>query len=57
MSFVICGRTIGPEQPPYIIAELSANHNDELDRAQQIIDKEAKWAVMPSRFRPTLQIR
>lgn len=38
MTFEINGRQIGPEQPPYIIAELSANHNGSLDRALQTID-------------------
>jgi len=30
-------RPIGSEYPPYIIAELSANHNGDLDRAKQLI--------------------
>lgn len=38
MSFKIEGRTIGPEHPPYIIAELSANHNGSLERALETID-------------------
>lgn len=38
MMFKIDGRSIGPDQPPYIIAELSANHNGSLERALQTID-------------------
>jgi len=34
----IDGRAIGPDHPPYIIAELSANHNGSLERALQTID-------------------
>ena len=30
-------RKIGKEYPPYIIAEMSANHNGSLDRAMKII--------------------
>ena len=33
MSFKIGDRTIAPNKPPYIIAELSANHNGSLERA------------------------
>lgn len=33
MSIKINGREIGPNQPPYIIAELSANHNGDIERA------------------------
>ena len=38
MSFSIDGRPIGPDQPPYVIAELSANHNGSLERALATID-------------------
>jgi len=37
--FSIAGRPIGPEHPPYIIAELSANHNGSLERALRMIDE------------------
>jgi pseudaminic acid synthase len=34
----IAGRSIGRDCPPYVIAELSANHNGSLERAIQTID-------------------
>jgi pseudaminic acid synthase len=37
-SFNIDGRPIGPEHPPYIVAEMSGNHNGEIDRAIRLID-------------------
>lgn len=33
----IAGRQIGPGHPPYIVAEMSGNHNGDLDRAFAII--------------------
>ena len=39
MIFKIDNRIIGPDQPPYIIAELSANHNGSLERALKTIDQ------------------
>jgi N-acetylneuraminate synthase len=38
MTYKIKGRAIGPEYPPYIIAELSANHNGVMERAFETID-------------------
>jgi pseudaminic acid synthase len=35
----IDGRRIGPEYPPYIIAELSANHNGDIERAFRIMEQ------------------
>ena len=37
MAFSINGRKIGKDQPPYIIAELSANHNGSIERALETI--------------------
>ncbi|PJJ59730.1 pseudaminic acid synthase [Hymenobacter chitinivorans] len=34
----IGGRLVGPDQPPFIIAELSGNHNQSLDRGLAIVD-------------------
>jgi N-acetylneuraminate synthase len=33
----ICGRQVGPERPVYVVAELSANHNQDFEQAVQII--------------------
>lgn len=39
MLATINGTKIGPDHPPYIIAELSANHNGSLDQALKTIDE------------------
>ena len=38
----INNRAIGGDQPPYIIAELSANHNGSLETAFKVVDEAAK---------------
>jgi len=38
----IAGRPIGPDAPPYVIAELSANHNGRLETALRIIEEAKK---------------
>jgi hypothetical protein len=40
-SIEIAGRKIGPDDPPYVIAELSANHNGSLDAALKLIEAAA----------------
>lgn len=35
-------RVLGPDEPPFIVAELSANHGGDLDRALKIIDLAAE---------------
>lgn len=38
MTLAIAGRRIGPAEPPYVIAELSGNHNGSLDNALKLMD-------------------
>ncbi len=38
----IAGRKIGQDQPPFVIAEMSGNHNQSLERALAIVDAAAK---------------
>ena len=42
MTIEIAGHSIGPDYPPFIIAEMSGNHNQSLDRALQIVEAAAK---------------
>ncbi len=37
-SFAIAGRPIGPGHPPYVIAEVSANHNGSIERVFAIME-------------------
>lgn len=39
--YSIAGRAIGPGEQPYVIAELSGNHNGEIKRAFELIDAAA----------------
>jgi len=41
IGFTIACRPVGPGQPPYLIAEMSANHNGSLDTALRLIDAAA----------------
>ena len=41
-NILIAGRRIAADAPPYVIAELSANHNGKLDTAMKIIEEAKK---------------
>jgi len=45
MSLKIANRSVGSEHPPFIIAEMSGNHNQSLDRALAIVEAAAKAGV------------
>lgn len=40
-AFSIAGRTIGRDQPPLVIAEISGNHNGKIENALKLIDAAA----------------
>lgn len=42
MTINIAGRPIGPNHPPFVIAEMSGNHNQSLERALKIVEAAAK---------------
>ena len=42
MSIEIAGRFIGSKHPPFVIAEMSGNHNQSLERALEIVEAAAK---------------
>ncbi|MCA9841178.1 MAG: pseudaminic acid synthase [Cyanobacteria bacterium HKST-UBA03] len=44
-SITVANRRIGPGEPPFVIAEVSANHNHSLERAKAIIDAAAAAGV------------
>ncbi|MBW7835276.1 MAG: pseudaminic acid synthase [Sphingomonadales bacterium] len=54
-TITIAGRQIGPGLPPYVIAEMSANHNGSIDAAFRIIEEAKKAgadAIKIQTYRP-----
>lgn len=54
-GFSINGRPIGAEHPPYVIAEMSANHNGNIQTAYRIIEEAKKAgadAIKMQTYRP-----
>lgn len=49
-GFAIDGRKIGPGEPPYIIAELSANHGGDFSRARRIVEIAAEAGADSIKF-------
>jgi N-acetylneuraminate synthase len=41
-SITINGKTVGPDEPVYIVAEMSANHGHDIERAKRIIEAAKK---------------
>lgn len=46
----ISNRPIGPDHPPYMIAEISANHGGDLERAKRIIKQSAQSGADAVKF-------
>ena len=51
-GFEIAGRRIGRDAPPFIIAEMSGNHNHSLERSLSIVDAAASAGAPHSSARP-----
>lgn len=47
---VVNSYDIGPESPPFVIAEVSCNHNGDLERAFEIIEAAAKAGAQAVKF-------
>ncbi len=49
-ELVINGRTIGESEPPYIIAEIGANHNGDMELCKRLIDEAKASGVDAVKF-------
>ena len=54
--FSIDGRNIGEQYLPYVIAEMSANHNGDINNAFKIMDMARLLVPKQLRCKPILQI-
>jgi N,N'-diacetyllegionaminate synthase len=44
------GRAIGPDEPPFVIAEIGSNHNGDIDLARRLIDAALECGVDAVKF-------
>ncbi len=49
-EFAIADRIVGSGQPTYVIAEIGANHNRDLDQARELIDRAAEAGADAVKF-------
>ena len=49
-SITAGSRKIGPDEPPFVVAEVSGNHNGDLGRALAIIDAVAESGADAVKF-------
>ena len=49
-SISVAGHSVGPDETPFVIAEVSGNHNGSLDRALEIIDAIADSGAQAVKF-------
>ena len=53
-SITIAGRRIGPDEPVYVIAEMSGNHNQSFEEAVRIIEVLGDQVATPNEARQIL---
>jgi sialic acid synthase SpsE len=46
----IAGRLVGPGEPPYIIAEIGANHNGDIDLCKKLVDAAQECGADAAKF-------